>query len=146
MHFNFFEPMKVILLVLISLLSLSKFTVAQVDSTNCEFRYSQWEKLLEENGNSMDFIERNAELIGGKEELYKNIDRPKGSFTGMVIVKFLIDEEGIPSCFEFIRKYQNMFDTAAVNAIKKSKFKPALANGKPVPIAFVLPINFTIQN
>ena len=94
----------------------------------------------------MDFIERNAELIGGKEELYKNIDCPKGSFTGMVIVKFLIDEEGIPSCFEFIRKYQNMFDTAAVNAIKKSKFKPALANGKPVPIAFVLPINFTIQN
>ena len=119
--------------------------MAQVDSTNCEFRYSQWEKLLEENGGSMDFIDSNAELIGGKEELYKNIDYPNGDFEGMVIVKFLIDEEGTPSCFEFIRGYKNKFDTAAVNAIKKSKFKPALVNGEPVSISFVLPINFTLQ-
>lgn len=145
MHFNSEIPMKIILLILISSLSLTQFTLAQADSTNCESKYEKWEELLEENNGSMDFIDQNAELIGGKEELYKNLDYPNGDFEGMVILKFFINEEGIPNCFEFIRGYQNQFDTAAVNAIKKSKFKPALKNGEPVSIVFAMPINFSIQ-
>ena len=134
--------MKVFFLFLFTSLTFTQFTFAQVDSTDCEFRYSEWEKLIEENNGSMDFIDKNAELIGGTKELYKKLERPKGDFKGMVIVKFLINEDGIPSCFEIIRGFQNEFDTAAMNAIKKAKFKPALKNGEPVPISFALPIKF----
>lgn len=137
--------MKIIFLILISSLSLIQFTLAQADSTNCGSKYEKWEELLEKDNGSMDFIDQNAELIGGKEELYKNLDYPNGDFSGMVIVKFFINEEGIPNCFEFIRGFKNEFDKAAVNAIKKSKFKPALKNGEPVSIVFVLPINFSIK-
>jgi protein TonB len=36
-------------------------------------------------------------------------------------------------------------DTAAAEAVKKWKFKPATLNGKPVDVYYNLTVNFTLQ-
>ncbi|MEX2363966.1 MAG: TonB family protein [Balneolaceae bacterium] len=137
--------MKALILIFIASIAFNKVSVAQVDSVDCESKYLQWEELLEENNGSMDFMDKSPELVGGMEALYDSLDYPQGSFEGQVIVKFLVNENGSTLCFEMIRGFQNVMDQAAIDAIKKVEFKPAIMDGKPLTIPYVIPVNFSIK-
>lgn len=137
--------MKAILLIFIGSIALCKVSVAQVDSVDCESKYRQWEELLEENNGSMDFMDKSPELVGGIKALYDSLDYPQGSFEGQVFVKFLVNENGSTLCFEIIKGFQNVMDQAAIDALQKVEFKPAMMGGKPLTIPYVLPVNFSLK-
>ncbi|MBN2385288.1 TonB family protein [bacterium] len=68
-----------------------------------------------------------------------------------VIIETYIDEHGDvrdPKVFPDgeICLFQNEFDEAALEAVQKWKFKPALLDGKPVEISFTLTVGFKLKS
>lgn len=61
---------------------------------------------------------------------------------GMVVVKCTIDEQGNVADPEIEKSTNPGFDKAAVDAIKKWKFKPARQDGNPVAKKVSIPIKF----
>ena len=59
---------------------------------------------------------------------------------GTVVFEVSVDAEGDVQDVKFIKK-SKAFDSPALEAIKKWKFKPALLDGKPVPS--VVPVAFS---
>ena len=89
------------------------------------------------------------EIIGGMDELKKNIKYPDkaklNGVEGKVFVKVFIDESGKVVKTSILKSAGTDLDDAAVYAIRKLNFKPALANGKPVKVVIVIPIAFKLS-
>jgi len=64
---------------------------------------------------------------------------------GTVILRLAIDEHGILGGAEVLQDPGYGFAAAALEAVKKSRFKPAQNRGKPVPAKGILPIRFALQ-
>ncbi|MCH9648572.1 MAG: energy transducer TonB [Deltaproteobacteria bacterium] len=75
---------------------------------------------------------------------YTEIAR-KARIQGVVIVQAIIDKEGSVQNVKILKGLPMGLDNAAVDAIKKWKFKPATLNGKPVTVYYNLTVNFTLQ-
>ncbi|MCP4725146.1 MAG: energy transducer TonB [bacterium] len=94
-------------------------------------------------------IENQPKLIGGLEELYKNLVYPelavKAGIEGTVVFRILINKEGIPSEFEVVKSLHNLCDNAALVALKTMRFSPATQRDKPVPYRIMQPIRFKID-
>lgn len=65
---------------------------------------------------------------------------------GRVLLRLTIDERGILLNVEVIENGGYGFTEAAVEAVKKSTFLPALRDGKPVASRALLPIRFTLRS
>lgn len=61
---------------------------------------------------------------------------------GVVTVKFTVDVEGNVVDPEVEKSSNNGFDKAALDAVKKWKFKPAQQDGKPIAKKVAIPIRF----
>jgi len=121
---------------------------AKKDSLDCEAKYQQWEDFFNEY--AMITIADNApEIIGGLKEVQKQLVYPesgKQNFVdGRVYVQMIIDIKGDPKCVRIIKRLQEDFDQAAIDVLRKIKFKPATQRGKPMEMPFVLPVEFNIQ-
>lgn len=76
---------------------------------------------------------------------YTEIAR-KARIQGVVIVQAIIDKEGNVTSVKLLKGLPMGLDTAALDAIKKWKFKPAtLADGRPVAVYYTLTVNFQLQ-
>ena len=64
---------------------------------------------------------------------------------GTVILRLSIDEFGNLSGTEVVQDPGYGFATAAVEAVKKSRFNPAHSKGRPVAAKAILPIRFALQ-
>lgn len=53
---------------------------------------------------------------------------------GRVVVEALIELDGSVSKVEVARSVHPLLDEAAVSAMKRAKFSPAMANGEPVKV------------
>lgn len=82
--------------------------------------------------------------IHAPEPHYTEIAR-KARIQGVVIVQAIIDKEGNVTNVKVLKGLPMGLDQAAVDAIKKWKFKPATLNGKPVAVYYNLTVNFTLQ-
>lgn len=69
----------------------------------------------------------------------------KAGIEGTVILEVDIDETGKVVDARVIKEAGFGFDEAAIEAIKKCRFSPALRYGKPVPIRVRLPIRFELE-
>lgn len=69
----------------------------------------------------------------------------KAGIEGTVILEVDIDETGKVIDARVIKSAGFGFDEAAIEAIKKSRFSPALRYGKPVSIRVRLPIKFELE-
>ncbi len=89
------------------------------------------------------------EIIGGMEALKNNIKYPDkaklNGVEGKVFVKVFIDESGKIVKTSILKSAGTDLDDAAVYAIRKLNFKPALADGKPVKVVIVIPIAFKLS-
>lgn len=65
---------------------------------------------------------------------------------GRVILKLTIDEKGNLSDVEVIEKAGYGFTEAAIDAVRKSSFLPALKDGKPVASMAILPVRFSLRS
>lgn len=87
---------------------------------------------------------RPPEKIQAPSPQYTEIAR-KARIQGVVIVEAIIDKEGSVTNVKILKGLPMGLDTAAADAVKKWKFKPATLNGKPVAVIYNLTVNFRLQ-
>jgi len=68
----------------------------------------------------------------------------KAKFQGEVTVELIVDTSGVPQNVHVLRGVGMGLDERAVEAAKQYRFKPAMENGKPVPVILDIAVNFQI--
>ena len=90
-----------------------------------------------------------AELIGGLDSLAARVVYPEAArragVEGRVIVQFIVDEGGAVEDPEVLRSPDPRLSTAALAAVRASRFLPATAEGEPVKVRFALPVTFRLD-
>ena len=76
---------------------------------------------------------------------YPQIARRLGK-EGKVILRLTINENGEVVNIEIIESAPYGFTESAVDAVKKSRFSPAMKDGRPVACRAILPIRFILKN
>ena len=77
--------------------------------------------------------------------VYPDQARRRGQ-EGRVVLRLTIDERGNLLKVEVVQGAGCGFDEAAVEAVKRSKFRPASIQGKPVVSIARLPVRFALRN
>ncbi|HKB84669.1 MAG TPA: energy transducer TonB [Ignavibacteriaceae bacterium] len=89
------------------------------------------------------------QIIGGLQALSNNVvypEKAKQSGTeGRVYIQVYLDESGKVVKSLVIKSAGELLDNAALSAIKKTRFTPAIVNGKPVKAKIVVPIFFKLS-
>lgn len=90
------------------------------------------------------------EPIGGMAAIQKNLVYPeiarRAGVEGTVIIQAVIDRQGNVITTTVIRSLgNNGCDEAASDAIKKTKWKPALQRDKPVKVQVAIPVIFRLK-
>ena len=89
------------------------------------------------------------EPIGGIEAIMKNVVYPESAkeegIQGKVYVRLIVDENGNVSFTEVLKGVNEDLDKAAVDAIKKTKFTPAMKDNKPVKCEIAIPVQFKLH-
>lgn len=96
------------------------------------------------------FVEDMPEIVGGLDEIYKNLRYPeiarRAGIEGRVVVQFVIDERGNTSNHQVVRGIGGGADEAAIEAIKKVNFTPGRQRGRPVRVSYTLTIVFQLSD
>ena len=99
-------------------------------------------------------VEQMAEFPGGNDGLrdwmFKNTMYPDAAKTigleGKVYVSFVINSKGKSVFPKVTRGLSPVLDAEALNLISKMpEWKPAIQNGFPVSVSYVIPINFNLK-
>jgi TonB family protein len=61
-------------------------------------------------------------------------DAPADAIQGNSLVSLVIGADGVPTDIQVVRTHGANFDTAAIEALRQSKFEPGTLDGKPVPV------------
>jgi protein TonB len=101
------------------------------------------------------FVEEMPEFPGGLPALMKfigdNLKYPEEAIStniqGKVFLKFVVNPDGSADRISVIRGVDPLLDNEATRVAKMlPKFKPGKQGGIPVPVWFVLPVNFKLEN
>lgn len=107
-------------------------------------------KKVEEEPEIFLVVEQDPELIGGLEGLQRSIRYPeiarKAGIEGRVFVQFVVDEKGNVIDPVVTRGIGGGCDEAALDAVRKAKFKPGKQRGRAVKVQYSLPVTFRLQN
>lgn len=68
----------------------------------------------------------------------------RAKYQGIVVISLIVDAQGNPQHVRVIRNLGMGLDEKAVEAVKQYKFKPALMQGKPVPVEINIEVNFQL--
>lgn len=94
-------------------------------------------------------VEEQPQLIGGMKALQESVEYPsfarKAGIEGRVFVQFVVDENGNVQNPTVTRGVHKLLNEAAVEAVKKQKFKPGKQRGKAVKVQMSLPVTFRLQ-
>jgi len=109
----------------------------------------QEEEVEEEEPAFFVAVEEMPEPVGGIAKIQSNIVYPeiakRAGVQGRVFVKAFVDENGNVQKVELIKGIGAGCDEAAMEAVKKTKFKPGKQRGKPVRVQVSIPILFKLQ-
>jgi protein TonB len=83
-------------------------------------------------------------VITRVEPTYPEVAR-KARIAGIVIVECIIDKTGNVTNVQVLKPLPFGLDQAAVDAVKRWKFKPGTLNGQPVDVIFNLTVNFKLN-
>ena len=89
--------------------------------------------------------------IGGYATIQRNVRYPEiaqeAGIEGMVIVQAFVDEKGRVTETVILKGWPNTgLDEAAMEAIKRTRFKPAKQRDRPVGVWVAFPVNFKLTN
>jgi len=95
-------------------------------------------------------IDEQPELIGGIIRLQSKVNYPRSArsarIQGRVIVQFTVDKEGYPRDFMILRGIGGGCDEEVIRVVTEhARFKPAISQGKVVPVRASLPIIFKLR-
>ncbi len=65
-------------------------------------------------------------------------------YQGVVVLSIIVDAQGNPQRIRVLRPLGMGLDEKAVEAVKQYKFKPAMLNGRPVPVEINIEVNFQL--
>jgi protein TonB len=82
--------------------------------------------------------------ISGSTPQYTEIAR-RARIEGVVIVQAIVDKGGDVTNVKVLKGLPMGLDTAAVQAVKGWKFKPATLHGRPVDVYYTLTVNFQLN-
>jgi protein TonB len=106
-------------------------------------------KVVEEEPVYFVAVEEMPEPIGGIGEIQKKIVYPeiakRAGVEGKVYVLAFVDESGIVTDAKIIKGIGAGCDEAALDAVKKTKFKPGKQRGKAVRVQVSIPVVFKLQ-
>lgn len=68
----------------------------------------------------------------------------RAKFQGIVVVSIIVDAQGMPRDLHVVRALGMGLDQKAIEAVMKYRFKPAMKDGKPVPVKVNVEINFRL--
>jgi TonB family protein len=68
----------------------------------------------------------------------------RAKYQGIVVISLIVDAQGNPQHVRVVRNLGMGLDEKAVEAVKQYKFKPALMQGKPVPVEINIEVNFQL--
>jgi TonB family protein len=86
---------------------------------------------------------KRPEKISGAPPTFTEEARKARMTGGVVILDVLIDEKGNVTDVKVLQGLAMGLEEAAVKAVKRWKFKPATLDGQPVPVYYILTVNFT---
>ena len=66
----------------------------------------------------------------------------KAPFSAIVLVRLIVDKDGMPQDVHISRSYNPDFDREAIDAVKQYRFKPAMREGAPVAVVVTIEANF----
>jgi TonB family protein len=72
----------------------------------------------------------------------KSAQGTKVGFNAIVLIRLIVDAEGMPRDVHISRSYNADFDAEAIKAVKQYQFKPAERMGKPVAVAISIEVDF----
>lgn len=96
---------------------------------------------------------------GNKPQLLKSLKPPvpiytpeaefsdlarRHNYQGMVLIRVLVDEDGLPRLVGLMAGAGMGLDEKALEAVRKYKFKPATLEGIPVPFLMTVEVNFRL--
>jgi len=106
-------------------------------------------KIVEEEPQYFVAVEEMPEPIGGIGEIQKKIVYPeiakRAGVEGKVYVLAFVDESGTVTDAKIIKGIGAGCDEAALDAVKKTKFKPGKQRGKAVRVQVSIPVVFKLQ-
>jgi TonB family protein len=85
-----------------------------------------------------------APLLIYEESPQYSPEARKAKTNGMVLVSLVVDANGNPQMVHVVRGVGMGLDERALEAVREYKFKPAMENGKPVPVQLNIEVNFKI--
>lgn len=68
----------------------------------------------------------------------------RAKYQGVCVVGLIVDAQGNPQRVRIVRPLGMGLDEKALEAVRQYKFKPAIYNGKPVPVEINIEVNFRI--
>jgi protein TonB len=83
-------------------------------------------------------------LLVKVEPAYPEVARRAG-IGGRVTVRAVIGEDGGVESAEVVASKNPMFDQTALDAVRRWRYRPALMNGKPVRVYFVVVVDFIVR-
>ncbi len=94
--------------------------------------------------------DKEVELVGGIESLYKKIVYPlaaeRARIEGQVVAKVYIDESGYITQISLVKSAHPLLNAEVLRVITEdAKFIPASIKGKPVKSAMIIPIRFSLK-
>ena len=108
------------------------------------------EEVVEEEPEIFIVVEQMPELIGGIQSIQQHLRYPeiakRAGIEGMVVVQFVVNEQGRPIDPAVIRSLGGGCDEEAVRVIMEhARFTPGLQRGKPVRVRFSIPMRFLLK-
>jgi protein TonB len=88
-------------------------------------------------------IESQPELIHREPAVYPEIAKKIG-LQGRVVIEVTIDAQGKPIQAKVIKSASDIFNEAAIEAVMKYSFKPAMMSTGPVTAKVMIPIDFRL--
>ncbi len=95
-------------------------------------------------------VEEMPQIIGGAGKIYEYLEYPpiarQAQMEGLVIVGVVVEADGSGTNWTVIKSAGKVLDDAAIEAVKKLRYKPGKQRGRAVRVKLALPIRFMLRD
>jgi TonB family protein len=72
-------------------------------------------------------------------------DARRAKYSGVCIISMIVDADGMPQNLRIVKPLDHGLSEKAIEAVSRYRFKPAMKDGKPVPVMVNVEVNFRLR-